>query len=120
MSSPQEKSRNRGRAAEYRLAKLVHGKVCGRSKAIILDSGKAIKVDPQHPCDVVTELFAFENKHFQELPVWLDEIMLQAKTNCPDGLIPVAHVGNRKAREYYFILSEKDFLDLLIGDTPQV
>ena len=118
MSSEQAKARGRGRSAEYRWAKLTHGKVVGRSKAIILDNGKAIKVDPQHPCDVIDGkgFGAYECKWYKSLPVWLSKVMKQAITNCPEGLIPFANVCDRTTREKYVIMTEKDFLDLHIGE----
>ena len=97
------------------MARLVGGVVCGRSKAIRLPSGEWVQLDTQHPCDVVSSLFGFENKHLKKLPKAIEKLMSQAVRNCPTGKIPVAHIGDRINRTYYFILTEQDFCDLLVG-----
>jgi hypothetical protein len=109
------KSRGRGHYGEYRLARKVVGKVVGRSKAIILDSGKGIKINPNQPPDVVNDVFSFESKYLSNVPASLCKVMTQAKTNAPEGLIPVGVIADRKEHEVFYILMEKDFLDLLVG-----
>lgn len=110
-----KRSRGRGRYGESRLAKLVGGITVGRSKAVRLPSGKWIAIDCQHPPDVVTDVFSYENKHLASLPVKLETAMTQAMTNAPKGLIPVLHLTNRKTRVSYFVVTEKDWLALHVG-----
>ena len=110
------RARGRGRYGETRLAELVNGVVVGRSKAVILPSGKGVKVNCNKPPDVVSELFSFENKYYTTLPKFLDKVMTQAVANAPDGHIPIGHVGGRTTRIHYFILREEDFLDLLVEE----
>jgi hypothetical protein len=115
MSSEQAKSRYRGRNAEYRLAKLVHGVVVGRSKAVVVN-GKTIVVNPCAPPDVVTTMFSFESKWLKSLPVSVTKAVLQSKTNCPEGLIPITVMCDRTTHDKLFIMREQDFLDLHIGE----
>lgn len=118
MTTEQAKSRGRGRYGEMRLAKLVHGIVVGRSKAIILPNGKAIKVDQTHPCDVIDGkgFGAYECKWFKELPKFITKVMTQAVRNCPDGMIPFASLCDRTSHDKFIVMREQDFLDLHIGD----
>ncbi len=115
-----QKSRARGRYGESRLASKVNGVVVGRSKAIQLPSGKWVKVNCQAPPDVLTDLFSFENKHLKSLPKSIEKIMNQATRNAPEGFIPVGHIGDRIGRTYYFILTEQDFIDLLVNTPPSL
>ena len=110
-----DKSHSRGYYGEARLAKLLKGKVVGRSKAIVLESGEVIKIDHQHPCDVVTPLFAVESKYRRDSIVCskgLSEAMQQAETNAPAGLIPLLVIKDPFRRKYLYVVGEKDFLDL--------
>ncbi len=110
-----DKSHSRGYYGESRIAKLLKGKVVGRSKAILLDNGKTIKIDHGHPCDVVTDLFAVESKYRRDGIVCskgLSEAMQQAETNAPTGLIPLLVIKDSFRRKYLYVLSEKDFIDL--------
>ncbi len=107
-----KRRRGRGRYGEQRLAKKVGGVVCGRSKAVKLPSGEYIQVNCQRPPDVVTEMFSFESKWLKNPPKIIDKIMTQAITNAPQGLIPVGVVGDREQRTVFYIMSEKDWLDL--------
>lgn len=115
MSNEQQKARYRGRQAEYRLAKLVHGVVVGRSKAVVVD-GKTIQVNPCAPPDVVTSMFSFESKWYKSLPVSVTKAVAQSKANCPDGLIPITVMCDRTTHDKLYIMNEKDFLDLHIGE----
>ncbi|KKK75008.1 hypothetical protein LCGC14_2878060 [marine sediment metagenome] len=107
-----KRRRGRGRYGEQRLAKKVGGVVCGRSKAVKLPSGKYIQINCQRPPDVVTEMFSFESKWLKNPPKVIDKIMTQATTNAPQNLIPVGVVGDREQRTVFYIMSEKDWLDL--------
>ncbi len=109
---------SRGYYGESRIAKLLGGKIVGRSKAIILDSGKVIKITHQHPVDVVTDLFGVESKYRRTCPKTLSDAYTQAKINCPEGLIPLAVLKDNDNNRYYYILEEKDFCDLLGSSTP--
>ena len=109
------KSHQRGYYGESRIAKLLKGKVVGRSKAIVLASGRVIPIDHQHPCDVVTDLFAVESKYRRDGSVCskgLSEAMQQAEVNAPTGLMPLLVIKDPFRRKYLYILSEKDFIDL--------
>jgi hypothetical protein len=111
-----DKSHSRGYYGESRLAKKVRGKVVGRSKAIVLDSGKVILIDHQHPPDVVNDWAAFESKYRKVFPKSISEAMLQAETNCPDGLVPVLVVKDPYRKKYYYIQTEEDFLEQHVGE----
>jgi len=104
---------SRGYYGESRIAKLLGGKVVGRSKAIILDSGKTIKINHQSPPDVVTEIFGIESKYRRDCPKFLSDTYSQAVANCPEGLIPLAVIKDKSTGRYYYVLEEKDFVDLL-------
>lgn len=108
-------SKSRGYYGEARIAKLLGGKVVGRSKAIKLDSGKVIEIDHRHPPDVVTDLFSVESKYRKAFPKKISDYMLQTYTDCPkgQGLIPLAVVKDPHRKTYYYILEEKDFVDLM-------
>ncbi len=110
-----KRSRARGRYGESRLAKLVHGVVVGKSKAVQLLSGKWVKIDVQHPCDVLTELFAFESKYRRDCPKNLSKYMAQAIRNAPEGYIPVGVIKGEGEGVYYYVMTERDFLDLHVG-----
>ena len=111
-----KRRRGRGRYGEQRLAKKVGGVVCGRSKAVKLPSGQYIQINCQRPPDVVTEMFSFESKWLKNPPKVIDKIMTQATANAPQGLIPVGVVGDREQRTVFYIMSEKDWLDLHGGE----
>ncbi len=106
-------NRQRGRYGERRLAKKVGGVVVGRSKFIITPQGKGIKINCQRPPDVVTSVFSFESKWLKKVPASISKIMTQAIINAPEGLIPVGVIGDREEHSVYYILMEKDFIDLL-------
>lgn len=109
------KNRANGRYGEIRLSRLVNGVVVGRSKAVVTPDGKTIKINCQKPPDVVTSWASFENKHLKHIPKIIDKMMTQAITNAPEGLIPIGHITDREARVSFFIMTERDFLDLHIG-----
>lgn len=111
-SREMKQRRGRGKYGERRLAKVVGGTVVGRSKSIITGTGKAIKIDCQKPPDVVTDLFSFESKWLKEVPANIRKVMTQAVGNAPPNLIPVGVIGDRQQRTVYYILMEKDWLDL--------
>ena len=112
-------SHARGYYGESRIAKRLGGKIVGRSKAVVVD-GFTIEIDHTSPPDVVTPLFAVESKWRKDLPVSISNYVIQAETNaakCKPKLIPVAVVrdANRGNNKVYYILNEKDFIDLLGG-----
>ena len=110
-----KRSRGRGRYGERRLANKVNGIVVGRSKCVITPDDKAIRINCQKPPDVVTSVFSFESKWLLHVPKNITKVMTQASTNAPEGLIPVGVIGDREAHVVYYVLCEKDFLDLFIG-----
>lgn len=105
---------SKGYYGEARLARKVKGKIVGRSKAVILDSGKVIKINHEAPIDVVTDMFGFESKWRLKCPKKLSDYFAQAATNCPEGLIPVAVIRDKDYKRIYYIMEEKDWLDLHI------
>lgn len=109
-------NRQNGKYGERRLAKKVGGVVVGRSKYIVLPSGKSVKVNCNKPPDVLTDLFSFESKWLLRVPVNIRKVMTQAVSNAPDGFVPVGVIGDRTGREVYYVLMEKDFLDLHVGE----
>jgi hypothetical protein len=117
MSSENEKSRQRGRYGEQRLAKKVNGVVVGRSKAVKLPSGKYVQINCQRPPDVVTEMFSFESKWLKSAPVNIHKVMEQAIRNAPSGHIPIGVIGDREQHTVFYIMTEQDFLDLHIGES---
>jgi len=110
MTTIQKKARWRGNNYERRVAKLIHGTVVGRSKAVIID-GVAIAIDPQHPPDAVNLWLSVEAKYFKELPKCITDPLDQAVRNSPYGLIPIVFMGDRTGKRLV-IMSEKDFLEL--------
>lgn len=117
----QKLARWRGSNFERRVAKLIHGEVVGRSKAVRLEKKAAqpgeqrikwIQVNPQQPPDVVNEWLSVECKYYKRLPKWLIKIMTQAIRNAPNGLTPVAWLGDREDGSRFVIMTEHDFLDL--------
>jgi len=114
-SQERKRSRWRGKAYERRVAKLIKGVVVGRSKAVKVGD-TWISTNCQRPPDVVNTVFSVECKYWATLPVWLDKVMRQARQNAPEGLTPVAWVGDREAQSNFVIMTEGDFLELLIGE----
>jgi len=110
----QRLARWRGSNFERRVAKLIHGVVVGRSKAVKVGD-KWVQVNPQQPPDVINEWLSVECKYYKELPKWLIKLMTQAIRNAPTGLTPVAWIGDRTDRSRYVIMAEKDWLDLHVG-----
>jgi hypothetical protein len=115
--SPQKRARWRGSHFERRVAKLIHGVVCGRSKAVKVSDGpegyyRYIQINPQQPPDVVNEWLSVECKYYKRLPKWLIKIMTQAIRNAPTGLTPVAWLGDREDGSRFVVMTERDFLDL--------
>ena len=109
-----KQSRWRGHNYERRVARLIKGVVVGRSKAVKV-SDKFVQVNCQRPPDVVNAWLSVECKHWKSLPVWLDKVMGQAIHNAPQGLTPIAWVGDREAKANYVIMHERDFLDNFVG-----
>lgn len=112
-------NRQRGRYGERRLAGKVCGVVVGRSKVVKLPVGvttesseKYIQIDIKHPPDVVDGRFAYESKWLKEAPAMIRKVMAQAVRNAPQGLMPVGVIGDRESREVFYILTERDFLEL--------
>ena len=114
------KSRSRGHYGERRLADKVNGVVVGRSKAVVTPDGKTIRINCQKPPDVVTFWASFESKYLSRVPACLTKVMNQAVSNSPDGLIPIGVIADREARVVYYIMTERDFLDLHIGKSKEV
>lgn len=110
------KNRQNGKYGERRLAKRVNGVVVGRSKAVKLPDGSWLQVNCQRPPDVVTPIFSFESKWLTRIPANIRKIMTQAVTNAPEGLTPVGVIGDRTGHEVYYVMMEKDFLELHVGD----
>lgn len=108
--SRQKRARYRGSNFERRVAKLIKGKVVGRSKAIIIE-GKAIEIDPQHPPDVVNSWLSSECKYWAQLPKCTIEPLDQAIRNAPSELMPIVFMGDRQGKRIV-IMREQDFLDL--------
>lgn len=108
--------KQRGRYGEARLAKKVHGVVVGKSKVAKLPSGKYVQLDVQHPPDVLTDMFAFESKWLKNVPAMLDKVMTQAVRNAPEGFVPVGVIGDRLHSTIYYIFTEKDFLEMHVGE----
>jgi hypothetical protein len=111
-SQQNKRNRGRGRYGERRLAEKVKGVVCGRSKAVKLESGKTITLNCQRPPDVVNEWASFESKWLKSAPKAIAKVMTQAVTNAPDGLVPIGVIGDRSQKTVYYIMMERDFLDL--------
>ena len=112
MTEPEQKrARWRGSNFERRVAKRVHGVVVGRSKAVKVND-KWIQVNPQQPPDVLNEWLSVECKYYKRLPKWLIKVMTQAIHNAPEGLTPVAWLGDREDGSRFVIMTEHDFLDL--------
>ena len=93
--------RRRGKNFEREVAKWCGGKRVG-------PSGEA-------DCDVTHPLFAFECKEREQLPDWFTGAMTQARTNAPEGRIPIVIFKECYGREWYCVLSKQDFADLHIG-----
>jgi hypothetical protein len=102
----------RGYYGERRIAKLVKGVIVGRSKAVITPTGKTIKINQCQPPDVVNDVFSFESKYTRSCPKMISNAMLQAKTNAPEGLTPVAVIKDSHRGTYLYVLEEKDFISL--------
>jgi len=103
----------RGRNYEYRVAKKIKGVVVGRSKAVKVGD-KYRDVNPSKPPDVINSWLSVECKHLKTLPVWLEKVMAQAVTNAPEGLTPVAWVGDKESN--YVIMREEDFMANFVGE----
>ncbi len=117
ISREMKQRRGRGRYGEMRLAKKVNGVVVGRSKAVHLPSGKWQQVNCNMPPDVVTDMFSFESKWLLHVPANIKKVMTQAVRNAPEGLTPVGVIGDRIGHDVYYIMMERDFLVLHIGDS---
>jgi hypothetical protein len=104
---------SRGYYGEKRVARLVNGVIVGRSKAVITPIGKTIKINQNMPPDVVNDVFSFESKYTRSCPKMISNAMLQAKTNAPEGLIPVAVIKDSHRNVYLYVMEEKDWVSLL-------
>ena len=107
-----DKAHSRGYYGESRIAKLLGGKVVGRSKAIVLESGKVVPITHEHAPDVVTDLFSVESKWIANCPKKVSQAYSQAVANCPDGLIPLLVMRDKATGRKLYTLEEKDFIDL--------
>lgn len=116
MTTMQKLAKWRGSNFERKIAKLVHGVVVGRSKAIKVGDKLWIKIDCQKPPDVVNEWASFECKYYRKLPVFITKVMAQAIQNSPEGLTPFAVLGDRGNRSQYVVMTLQDFLDWHIGE----
>jgi len=105
VSSPEKKAQKRGKWFEYEVAKLVHGKVVGRSKAIVVGNS-TFECDPNHPLDVINEWAGYETKYLKSLPKTVTNAVEQAVTNAsktrpvgntnPTPLTPITIMGDRE------------------------
>ena len=110
MTSQQKLARQRGSNFERRVAKLIHGVVVGRSKAVKVNE-KYIQVNPQQPPDVVNEWLSVECKYIKHLPKSVLKWITQAVRNSPTGQTPAVFAGDRDGNRVV-IMTERDFLDL--------
>ena len=104
-----KRARWRGSNFERRIAKLIHGVVVGRSKAVRVGD-KWIQVNPQQPPDVVNEWLSVECKYMKRLPKCITKPMIQAIRNAPDGFPCAVWFGDREG-ERIVQMTEHDFLD---------
>jgi len=105
VKSIQKRAQYRGKWFEYEVAKLVHGKVVGRSKAIVVGNS-TFECDPNHPCDVINEWASYECKYLKSLPKTVTNAMEQAVKNAsltrpvgntdPTPLTPITIMGDRE------------------------
>jgi len=108
-------SRKRGKNYEYRVAKKVKGVRVGLSSGVQVGD-TWIKIDCTHAPDIVSIWLSIEAKHWKTLPAWLHKVMAQAVNNAPEGLVPIAWVGDRETKSNFVIMREKDFLDNFVGE----
>jgi len=113
--SEQKKAQGRGKWFELKIAKLFKGVRVGRSKAVkVFDQWT--QVNCQRPPDVITLKYAIECKYHKRLPVFLDKLVTQMVTNCPNGKIPLAVIGDRGERYTLVIWLLPDFEKEHIGE----
>lgn len=115
-STQQSRSRGRGYYGEVRLAKKVNGVIVGLSKAVVLPNGRTILIDSKHRPDVLSSVFAFESKYLKSVPKCVTKVMAQAVRNAPEGFIPVGVLADREERKTFYVLTEADFLALLVEE----
>ncbi len=104
-------ARARGRYGQDRLAKKVHGVNVGLQKMVKLGDNVITIPKDKFP-DVITPMFAFECKHEAKIPKYITDRVDQAVRNAPDGLVPVVVIRDKSRNDYYYIVREKDWLDL--------
>jgi hypothetical protein len=105
-------ARARGRYGQARLAKKSGGVNVGLQKLVKFPDGKVLDIPKDKFPDVVTSMFAFECKHEANIPKYLTDRVDQAVRNAPNGLIPVAVIRDKSRNDYYYIMREKDWIDL--------
>jgi hypothetical protein len=114
MTTIQKKARWRGNNYERRVAKLIHGTVVGRSKAIKVSTpigDRFVTIDPQHPPDCINVWISAECKYLKVLKKCITDPLDQSIRNAPAGLVPIVFMGDREGHRLV-IMSEKDFLEL--------
>lgn len=104
-------ARARGRYGQDRLAKKVGGVNVGLQKMVKVGE-ELVEIPKDKFPDVVTTMFAFECKHEAAIPKYLTDRVDQAVRNTPDGLVPVAVIRDKSRNDYYYIMRERDWLDL--------
>ena len=115
MTTIQKKAQYRGKNYEYRVARLIHGVVVGRSKAVKVGN-TFIEIDPNHPPDAVNEWAAAESKYVKSLPKTVTSAVAQAVKNAslctaPTPLIPVVFMGDREGHRIV-VMPENVYLEL--------
>jgi len=115
MKSIQKQAQYRGKNYEYRVSRLVHGVVVGRSKAVVVGNS-TIQCDPNHPPDVVNLWSAIECKYIRSLPKAVTKAMAQAVKNASlctasTPLTPVVFMGDREGNRIV-VMPENIYLEL--------
>lgn len=94
-----KKNRNRGKAHERKVAKLIGGRRTG-----VL--GKE---------DVTHIAFSVECKSREKIPKWFTDFWEQAVANCEEGKKPllVIHKLNQKYNDDWVVIKMEDFLEVI-------
>jgi len=120
MKSIQKQAQYRGKNYEHRVARLVHGVVVGRSKAVVVGNS-TFQCDPNHPLDVINEWSGIECKYVASLPKTVTNAMEQAIKNASltrpvsttqgTPLTPVVFMGDREGHRIV-VMPENVYLEL--------
>lgn len=103
-----KKSRARGKKEEYTCAKMTHGVVVGRSKAVQVN-GRWYNTDCQKPPDVIAPPYSLEVKN-RPIPKSIEKAMNQAVANAPENLMPLVWWRDKQTGDRYIIQLVRDFL----------